>query len=73
MKPGGEIALHGTPEEVFANADALARSNIKPPILAELFAALQTADASSPPVELTIPHAVEELVRWKRGKPSSGG
>jgi ABC-type multidrug transport system ATPase subunit len=65
LKPGGEIALRGTPAEVFANADALARSNIKPPILAELFAALKEHDPSAPGPSLSIPEAVDELSRWK--------
>ena len=65
LKPGGEIALRGTPAEVFANADALARSNIKPPILAELFAALRVRDASAPDPALSIAEAVDELSRWK--------
>jgi len=65
LKPGGEIALRGTPAEVFANADALARSNIKPPILAELFAALKEADSSAPDPALSVSEAVTELSRWK--------
>ncbi len=65
LKPGGEIALHGTPAEVFANADALERSNIKPPILAELFAALKQRDPSAPAPALSIEDAVDELTGWK--------
>ena len=41
LAPGGRIALSGTPAEVFAHADVLSAGNIKPPILAELFAALR--------------------------------
>ncbi len=64
LAPGGEIALRGTPAEVFAHADVLARSNIKPPLLAELFAQLRERDASAPAPELSVDGAAEALVRW---------
>ncbi len=41
LRAGGQIALHGTPEELFVHAADIAASNIRPPILAELFAELQ--------------------------------
>lgn len=66
LAPGGAIVFSGTPEEVFAEADLLARGNIKPPILAELFAALGRAEPGTPAPALSIDHAVEALVRWKR-------
>jgi cobalt/nickel transport system ATP-binding protein len=66
LKPGGEIALRGTPAEVFAHADLVAASNIKPPILAELFAQLRERDPSVPEAALTVPQAVEALSAWKR-------
>lgn len=66
LKPGGEIALEGTPEEVFLHADDIARSNIRPPILAELFARLADLDSDAPPPELGIDEAAEALMRWKR-------
>jgi len=65
LKPGGEIALRGTPEEVFAHPELLAASNIKPPILSELFAALQVRDPSAPQPALSIEDAVNELAQWK--------
>ncbi|MDR3686455.1 MAG: ABC transporter ATP-binding protein [Coriobacteriia bacterium] len=65
LKPGGEIALRGTPEEVFAHADLVAASNIKPPILAELFAGLRERDSGSPDVVLTVGEAVNALAAWK--------
>ncbi len=65
LKPGGEIALRGTPEEVFAHADQVAASNIKPPILAELFAGLRERDASAPPVALTVGEAIDAISAWK--------
>lgn len=65
LAPGGEIALAGTPEELFANADVLARGNIEPPILAELFARLKELDDSAPPVALSVAEAVRALAEWK--------
>ncbi|NTU71277.1 MAG: ABC transporter ATP-binding protein [Coriobacteriia bacterium] len=67
LKPGGEIALSGTPAEVFANADVLARSNIKPPILAELFAELAERDSSAPGPALSVDEAARVLAQWKDG------
>ncbi|MDH4140969.1 MAG: energy-coupling factor ABC transporter ATP-binding protein, partial [Coriobacteriia bacterium] len=43
LAPGGEIAVSGTPEELFSQADMMATRNIKPPVLAELFAELKKA------------------------------
>jgi cobalt/nickel transport system ATP-binding protein len=65
LAPGGRIVLSGTPAEVFANAEMLAGSAIKPPVLAELFAALRDADASAPPPALSVSDAAEALVAWK--------
>jgi len=67
LAPGGRIALSGTPAEVFENADILSESNIKPPILAELFAELRQADSSAPPPALSVAAAARELVAWKAG------
>jgi cobalt/nickel transport system ATP-binding protein len=67
LQPGGRIVLKGTPDEVFAQADRMAASNIRPPLLAELFARLRDADASAPEPALTVPEAVEALKRWKGG------
>jgi len=69
LKPGGEIALRGTPEEVFAHPDLLAASNIKPPILAELFAGLRERDPGSPDVVLTVDQAIDALSEWKACEP----
>lgn len=68
LAPGGAIVFSGTPAEVFSQADLLAAGNIKPPILAELFAALSRAEADAPPPALSVDHAVEALVRWRRGE-----
>jgi len=65
LAPGGQIALSGTPAEVFAEADALAKGNIRPPVLAELFAELRKADPSAPPPALSVADAVDALVRWR--------
>ena len=48
------IVLKGTPAEVFAHADVLAGGNIRPPLLAELFARLRELDPSAPEPELTV-------------------
>jgi cobalt/nickel transport system ATP-binding protein len=65
LAPGGKIALSGTPEELFAGADVLAEGNIKPPILAELFARLKERDSSAPGPALSVAEAVEVLQAWK--------
>ncbi len=65
LAPGGTIALSGTPEELFANADTLAEGNIEPPILAELFARLRERDATAPPLALSVAEAVDALAAWK--------
>ncbi len=68
LQQGGRIVLKGTPEEVFARVDVMAKSNIRPPLLAELFAQLRAADASAPPAALTVTEAVAALEAWKRAE-----
>ena len=68
LQQGGRIVLKGTPAEVFARVDVMAAGNIRPPVLAELFAALREADASAPPAALTVSDAVGALERWKSGE-----
>jgi cobalt/nickel transport system ATP-binding protein len=72
LQQGGRIVLKGTPAEVFARVDIMAAGNIRPPVLAELFARLRAADASAPAPALTVPEAVAALEAWKRrmGEPS---
>jgi cobalt/nickel transport system ATP-binding protein len=65
LATGGKIALSGTPEELFAGADVLAEGNIRPPILAELFARLRERDPNAPGPALSVAEAVEALARWK--------
>jgi cobalt/nickel transport system ATP-binding protein len=67
MRSTGQIALKGTPAEVFKQAAIMAASNIKPPILAELFGRLREADASAPDPALTVEEAVVVLEAWKNG------
>jgi len=66
LQQGGRIVLKGTPAEVFGRVDVMASGNIRPPILAELFARLREADASAPAPALTIPEAVTALEAWRR-------
>ena len=66
LAPGGTIALRGTPAEVFANAPVLARGNIKPPILAELFTRLRELDPTAPATALTVDEAAGALDAWKK-------
>jgi cobalt/nickel transport system ATP-binding protein len=65
LQQGGRIVLKGTPAEVFARVDLMAAGNIRPPILADLFAQLRAADPSAPAPALTVEDAVAELSRWK--------
>ncbi len=69
LRAGGQIALHGTPEDLFVHASDIAASNIRPPVLAELFAELRRADPEAPTTALSIDTAVEALMGWK----SAGG
>lgn len=66
LAPGGTIALRGTPAEVFGNVEVLDRSNIKPPILAELFSRLREHDPGAPATALTVDEAADTLEKWKR-------
>jgi cobalt/nickel transport system ATP-binding protein len=65
LRAGGQIALHGTPEELFVHAPDIAASNIRPPVLAELFAELKRADPDAPVPALSIDSAVDALMEWK--------
>ncbi len=67
LAPGGRIAFTGTPAEVFGEADLLAAGNIKPPVLAELFARLTERAGDGPAPALSVDDAVEALVRWRGG------
>ena len=66
LRRGGEIALHGTPAELFANAGALEASNVRPPVLAELFELLRAEDPGAPAPALSVQDAARRLTAWKR-------
>lgn len=65
MAPGGQIALSGTPEEVFKAADILAAGNIRPPVLASLFMRLREHAPDAPTPALNIEAAVDALIEWR--------
>lgn len=65
LAPGGTIAVRGTPAEVFENASALRASNIRPPILAELFERLREKQPDAPAPVLTVEDAAAALARWR--------
>jgi cobalt/nickel transport system ATP-binding protein len=67
LAPGGQIVLKGTPDEVFQHADIMRSGNIKPPVLAELFAALRKRDPSAPEAALTVEEAADAIEGWRRG------
>jgi hypothetical protein len=64
---GGAIVLEGTPAEVFSQVDTLAAGNIRPPLLAEMFARLRELDESAPRPALTVESAAAVLADWKSG------
>lgn len=67
LAAGGAIVLEGTPAEIFARADVLASGNIRPPLLATMFARLKSLDESAPAPALTVDEAARALAQWKRG------
>jgi len=66
MAAGGAIVLEGTPEEVFSHVEELAAGNIRPPLLAEMFARLRQLEPDAPEPALTVESAAEALSKWKR-------
>jgi cobalt/nickel transport system ATP-binding protein len=69
LRQGGEIALHGTPEELFAHARDLAEFNIRPPLLAALFDRLRALDPAAPGPRLSVDEAAAAIAAWKRDAP----
>jgi len=67
LAPGGRIVFSGTPLEVFSSPDLLAAGNIKPPILAELFARLADHTGTAPALSLSVEEAASALVTWRSG------
>ena len=64
LRHGGEIALAGPPQEVFAHAELLERSNIRPPLVGALFAGLADVSGLAPAPALTTREAVGSLMDW---------
>lgn len=60
---GGEIVAHGSPREIFGNAEMLRRSNIEPPVLADLFQRLEAMGAALGR-PLTVEEAAKSLAEW---------
>ena len=61
----GEIVAQGTPDDVFRDPAALRRSNVEPPVLAELFQRLEEMGVrlGRP---LTVEEASQALLAWGR-------
>ena len=59
----GEIVAQGTPEEVFRDAARLRRSNVEPPVLAELFQRLEELGAPMGR-PLSVEEAAQTLLDW---------
>jgi len=66
LATGGKIVFDGTPDEMFDAADTLSESNIRPPILAELFARLREHDADAPNTPRSVTEAARVLADWRR-------
>jgi cobalt/nickel transport system ATP-binding protein len=60
---GGEIVAQGAPREIFRDPAMLLRSNIEPPVLAELFARLESLGAKlGRPID--VEEAARAIMRW---------
>jgi cobalt/nickel transport system ATP-binding protein len=59
----GEIVAQGSPDEVFRDAARLKRSNVEPPVLAELFQRLEQMGVSLGR-PLSVEEAARVLVEW---------
>jgi cobalt/nickel transport system ATP-binding protein len=68
---GGRIVFDGTPAEVFAHAAELRSSNIRPPVLADLFERLRDSDPTAPDSALSVDEAVAALLEWRAGSSRS--
>jgi cobalt/nickel transport system ATP-binding protein len=66
---GGEIVAQGSPREIFQDPGLLRRSNIEPPVLAELFQRLEELGISLGR-PLTVDEATRALAAWL--KPRAG-
>ena len=61
----GEIVARGTPDEVFRDPARLRRSNVEPPVLAELFQRLEELGVSLGR-PLSVEEAAQALLDWGR-------
>jgi len=68
LAPGGRIAAHGSPAEVFSQPEVLEAMDIEPPVLSQLFRSLEQRGISLP-LPLTVEHAADLLASHCR----SGG
>ena len=68
----GEIVAQGTPEEVFRDPARLRRSNVEPPVLAELFQRLEELGA---PLgrPLSVEEAAQTLIDWGKAARERAG
>ncbi len=68
---GGEIVAQGPPSEIFRDPGLLRRSNVEPPVLAELFQRLEERGvALGRPV--TVEEAVRAILAWTAKHPAHG-
>jgi cobalt/nickel transport system ATP-binding protein len=66
---GGEIAAQGPPREIFRDPGLLRRSNVEPPVLAELFQRLEDQGVSlGRPV--TVEEAARAVLAWTARHPA---
>jgi ABC-type glutathione transport system ATPase component len=65
---GGEIVAQGPPADIFRNPGLLRRSNIEPPVLAELFQRLAEQG-----LDMGRPQTLEEAVRAIAERLPTGG
>jgi cobalt/nickel transport system ATP-binding protein len=68
LKKGGEILAKGAPAEIFRDPALLKATNLEPPVLAELFQALEAQGLS-----LGRPESVEEAVLMLADRLRAGG
>jgi hypothetical protein len=69
---GGEIVAQGPPREIFQDPGLLRRSNVEPPVLAELFQRLEERGvALGRPV--TVEEAARAILAWTTKHPPREG
>jgi cobalt/nickel transport system ATP-binding protein len=68
---GGEIVAQGPPATIFRDPGMLRRSNIEPPVLAELFQRLEQSGVRLGRPQ-TVEEAAEALARWAAGRAPRG-